>query len=182
MIQESSHNDVGAFGRHGVFDLRPCVGADHLPPQNTIWPPSTTISVPTTYVSTICRDAGDFATTSHISTSATGQQNHGPCQLARSSHPTHWISACPNGPSHRNPVSLIQDCVHISRGNRVYPDPIPCPLRGQAVLHHKQCALAQVICHLRLWEVDSVSRDRGNKHDTTTAFLLDHLLGSGLST
>lgn len=70
---------------------------------------------------------------------------------------------------------MVQDRVHVSRADTVHSNSVPCPLSCERAFEQQQRAFRNIVRHLWLREVDTMSRDRGYEEDAATGLLFYHL-------
>lgn len=90
----------------------------------------------------------------------TTKQHQRPRQLLRHAHPAHRVSLIPHLPRVREPRALVQNGVHVARGDAVDADAVDGPLGGQAAGEVQKRGFGDVVGGLGLWVVDAVGGDR----------------------
>jgi hypothetical protein len=103
--------------------------------------------------------------TINITPRPTSQQHTNTIQLPHSTHPPHRVPASPALPHLLQPLTRVQNRIHIPRRNRINSNTLTRPLSSERRLERHNRRFRHIVSGLRLWEVHAVRGDRSCKRD-----------------
>lgn len=103
----------------------------------------------------------------NVAACLTSQKYNSSSQLFWFTHPAKRVPFSPNAPMLCEPLSLVQDRIHIPRADAVDSDPEPRPLGCQRALDGEDGRLGRVVVNLGLGEVDNMCRYARHEDDAT---------------